>query len=88
MDRGLLGTEVLDGGVDGVAAEEEELDEVGADEAAAAGDANGLLRLHLRRWCCRLRSRGSCVKGVAISEKLKLSTSHLLLSLDFLIYFL
>lgn len=44
----MLGTEVLDGGVDGVAAEEEELDEVGADEAAAAGDANGFLRLHLR----------------------------------------
>lgn len=54
--------------MDGVAAAEEELDEVGADEAAAAGDANQRLRLHLRRWCyscCRMRRCNSCVKGVA-----------------------
>jgi hypothetical protein len=33
-------TEVLDGGMDGVAAVEEEADEPGADEAAAASDAD------------------------------------------------
>ena len=41
-------TEMLDGGVDGVTAVEEEADEPRTDEAAAAGDTHHFSFLHLR----------------------------------------
>lgn len=39
--RGRDGTEVSDGGMNGIAAVEEETDEPGSDEATPAGNADG-----------------------------------------------
>ena len=70
-------TEVLDGGVDGVAATKEEADEPGADEAAASRHADEAAAAVSVR-CHRDRSRrqgssGRCVPSAAL---LRVSARH------------